>query len=263
MASTQAEIQVQINWNNYIELVAIVIPYYDFLLTFGDEVELFWQYPSRSFVTILFYVNRYLALLGNVPILYFRFLPKQAKGSVSIKTLVTVLLIYFRSCQGIVLYNQFFMSIIQLITSTFFVVRVYAIYERNKKILAILILAITAMVVNALVQISSTQISKADTMDYAVGCSQRYSEDQGHHLAYAWLGAALVDLLVFILTFKRTVKLKKIYKRTGLWDLVMRDGIIYFAVITIFNSSNILVFVVTKVGCEHVLLFLHHFMTVF
>jgi len=80
------------NWNNYAELVSFSKPlwpfsywmhligsrstailYYDYLLTFRDEVEYFWKRSGRSLVAVLFYISRYFALLGNVPVLVFRF----------------------------------------------------------------------------------------------------------------------------------------------------------------------------------------------
>ncbi|THU76858.1 hypothetical protein K435DRAFT_127077 [Dendrothele bispora CBS 962.96] len=76
----------------------------------------------------------------------------------------------------------------------------------------------------------------------SVGCLQSYSPDQGLHYVYLWLGVVLVDLLVFVLTLKKTVELKRAYKRTSLWEVVMRDGVLYFAVITFINAANIVVF---------------------
>ena len=46
----------------------IAILYYDYLLTFGDEVRFFWRRRPGS-VTILFFVNRYLSIVGNVPVI--------------------------------------------------------------------------------------------------------------------------------------------------------------------------------------------------
>lgn len=43
-----------------------MILYYDFLLTFDDEVRFFWHRKWNS-VTILFFLNRYLPLVGHVP----------------------------------------------------------------------------------------------------------------------------------------------------------------------------------------------------
>ncbi|KLO14338.1 hypothetical protein SCHPADRAFT_814660, partial [Schizopora paradoxa] len=46
--------------------------YYDHLVTFPQEVEEFWK-RKISFVSILFFVNRYATALGYIPIIYFIF----------------------------------------------------------------------------------------------------------------------------------------------------------------------------------------------
>lgn len=45
-----------------------VLLYYDYLLTLADEVRLFWGSKS-GIASVLFFINRYFALAGNVPIL--------------------------------------------------------------------------------------------------------------------------------------------------------------------------------------------------
>ena len=44
------------------------ILYFDYLITFGDEVRFCWRRRPTS-ATILFFVNRYLSLVGNVPVI--------------------------------------------------------------------------------------------------------------------------------------------------------------------------------------------------
>lgn len=42
---------------------------YDYLLTFSIEVERFWI-PRKSMTSTLFFLNRYVGLLGYIPIAY-------------------------------------------------------------------------------------------------------------------------------------------------------------------------------------------------
>lgn len=44
------------------------ILYYDYALTLSTEVERFWSSPSFSWGSTFFYLNRYLALFGHIPI---------------------------------------------------------------------------------------------------------------------------------------------------------------------------------------------------
>lgn len=49
----------------------LAILYYDYALTFAREVEHFWPSPYRtgSWVSVIFFLNRYLAIFGHIPIL--------------------------------------------------------------------------------------------------------------------------------------------------------------------------------------------------
>ena len=42
--------------------------YYDYSLTLSTEVEHFWKRARISLVSVLFVVNRYLGLLGSIPV---------------------------------------------------------------------------------------------------------------------------------------------------------------------------------------------------
>ncbi|THV06556.1 hypothetical protein K435DRAFT_960523 [Dendrothele bispora CBS 962.96] len=256
MLASAGEVQIQVNWNDYVELASFgelsghssllvyltrhchhtVILYYDYSLTFRDEVEYFWKRPNRSLVAALFYLSRYLPLFGNVPILVFRFWPDQ-NGT---------------SCQAKEYYNQFFLAIVQLIISVLFVIRVYAIYEQNKKLLALLIFAVTAMVINGALQwvlskgTIGVDVTNAKALGVNVNCLQSYTTSQGNHLVYMWIGIVTVDFLVFGLTLYKTIQLQRTCKGSDLWLVIMRDGALYFGIITFINTANILVFAIAK-----------------
>jgi len=59
--------------SNIAPLTAYSILYYDYFLTLSKEVNSFWRAGSHSWASILFLVNRYMALLGHVPILFLVF----------------------------------------------------------------------------------------------------------------------------------------------------------------------------------------------
>ncbi|KAH9983164.1 hypothetical protein BJV74DRAFT_50760 [Russula compacta] len=67
-------------------------------------------------------------------------------------------------------------------------------------------------------------------------------------LATAWEAQALFDTLIFALTLARTLKMRKMHDMVisvtgrGLMDIVLRDGALYFAVMALANSVNILTF---------------------
>ncbi|KIK64164.1 hypothetical protein GYMLUDRAFT_434780 [Collybiopsis luxurians FD-317 M1] len=63
------DVQIQMNWTRYVGLMQFVILIYDWLITLDQEVELIWRRPSKTrLAVILFFLNRYLTLLGNIPV---------------------------------------------------------------------------------------------------------------------------------------------------------------------------------------------------
>lgn len=51
----------------HLRLVCTAIFFYDYVLTFGSEVEYFWPPRNRlTWPSFLFFVNRYLSLFGNI-----------------------------------------------------------------------------------------------------------------------------------------------------------------------------------------------------
>lgn len=46
-----------------------VILYYDYILNLPAEIESFWNRKGFTWASFLFFVNRYLVLFGNVPVM--------------------------------------------------------------------------------------------------------------------------------------------------------------------------------------------------
>ncbi|KAI0328545.1 hypothetical protein GY45DRAFT_1254664 [Cubamyces sp. BRFM 1775] len=46
------------------------ILYYDYSLALGTEVDRFWRVGRWTFANVLFVLNRYLALLGTIPVIF-------------------------------------------------------------------------------------------------------------------------------------------------------------------------------------------------
>ena len=44
--------------------------YYDYLLTLDDEIELLWKRAGISPMSILFILNRYIGLVGPIPVIF-------------------------------------------------------------------------------------------------------------------------------------------------------------------------------------------------
>ncbi|KAF9058426.1 hypothetical protein BDP27DRAFT_587039 [Rhodocollybia butyracea] len=231
-----SDVLVQVQWNVRVELVSFAILFYDYLTTLDLEVEYFWNGSSRGLGTILFYINRYLSLLGNIPIIIFFFWPEPLLRS--------------NRCHALEIYQQFFLSLVQLVISILFILRLYAIYAHDKRVLTLLCILTTGMVGNGLLQwyISQNDAAVLDIPQALIsqaGCLQSYTSAQGLHMVYLWLGVLVVDLIVFSLTLRKTLQLFKDIPG-GIVTVIMRDGVLYFGIITLTNSANILAFALGK-----------------
>ncbi|KAL0573062.1 hypothetical protein V5O48_008903 [Marasmius crinis-equi] len=222
--SRAADVQQQVNWNTYVELISFTILYYDYVLTFDMEVERFWLRPGWSPSAILFYLNRYLTLLGNVPNLLFSFWT----GPFPTPDLTTR---WTRRCHSLEIYHQFLIAVVQLVISSGFVLlilRAHVLYNSNRVVLIVLSLTAVAMVANGFAQwamIGTDSPNPAPSVD--VGCLQNFAPGQGIHIIALWLGVTVLDLMVFVLILRRTLALQRDCP-SGLWRVIMRDGVMYF-----------------------------------
>ncbi|KAJ3813233.1 hypothetical protein F5876DRAFT_74096 [Lentinula aff. lateritia] len=261
---TTAEIQIQVNWNHYLELAEFVILAYDYLLTFDLEIERFWKRDTRRLAAILFFVNRYLTLLGNVPFVLLFFRPglilrygdvrmDNPFPSVHSLIIVDVRVILHRvdRREALDLYAQILIYVVQINISILFLLRMYAIYGGSKRIAGFLGVVLIGMMVNNVVQLYLADRTGPAAVDLPsasaqVGTIPSFSDTQGLHLAYLWIGIFVFDLCVFSLTLWKTYC---IYKddymiSRGIGTVVMRDGLMYFGIITLATLANILAFAI-------------------
>jgi len=52
------------------EMAGYALLYYDYFLTLPKEIERFWHPGPYSWASIVFFANRYIALVGHVPFVY-------------------------------------------------------------------------------------------------------------------------------------------------------------------------------------------------
>lgn len=62
-------------------ILSIATLFYDYALTFGEEVERFWKQPRNSWLFVLFAFNRYCTLVSYVLVFAFTFWQLSSKVS--------------------------------------------------------------------------------------------------------------------------------------------------------------------------------------
>ncbi|KAF9016874.1 hypothetical protein BDP27DRAFT_1356060 [Rhodocollybia butyracea] len=218
-----SEVLAQVQWSSYVELVSFVVILYDYLVTLDLEVKYFWNCHLKGLGTILFYTNRYLSLLGNIPIIVFMFWREP-------------LLHLSNGCHALEMYQQFFLFLVQLVVGVLFILRVYAIYAGDKRILIFLCVLATGMIGNGLVDPmvsfpnDAKDLNVPQSLISQLGCLQSYTaahERENVDMVYLWLGPLLLDIIVFSLTLWKTLQLHKDIPG-GIGTVIMHDGELNF-----------------------------------
>jgi hypothetical protein len=63
-----ADYQVKLDAESYLNLVSFAILYYDYVITLSMEVERFWTFQSFTWASFFFFLNRYLSVVGHIPV---------------------------------------------------------------------------------------------------------------------------------------------------------------------------------------------------
>ncbi|KAL4244467.1 hypothetical protein ABKN59_008682 [Abortiporus biennis] len=242
--------EIQIHIIDYLHLSGIVILYYDYLLTFQDEVRYMWFQPLSS--TWLFFLNRYFSIFADI--------------ALTIGTFAT----YTSIEEGMRWYStaSFVITLIgQIIASIILLLRTWALYNRSWNI----IISTTSFATGlAVLVIWSTSNESSDNRtisdgcintppnasrprmfmhnDYGVGLLMNFPLTQG--IAGAWEAHIVYDLMIFATVVFKTYRDREQFREAklsrfgSLLDLILRDGAIYFAVMACANIANTVTFYV-------------------
>ncbi|KAL4068454.1 hypothetical protein V8B97DRAFT_1918578 [Scleroderma yunnanense] len=210
---------------------------YDYLLTFGKEIDRFWKKPRPNWAFSFFIINRYLTLLGRIPAFMVNFVqtndnPYNHLSVVSI------------SCDRLILTDEFTMGCVQIAGAVVMVIRVYAIYNKSRRILCMLV---PVLVITTVIGIYTLLVGSPNYPKIALvppqGCLRAISQQEAYHYAAAWGGQLVFDAMVFGLTVWRLFDIESLGSHS-LVDILLLDGAMYFAVMTVMNITNITTFLV-------------------
>ncbi|EIN09106.1 hypothetical protein PUNSTDRAFT_120530 [Punctularia strigosozonata HHB-11173 SS5] len=239
--------QTDVFITRYIYTVSFAVLYYDYALTLGTEIARYWgrrlTWPSAFFL-----VNRYLSLLGFVPIVFESYWAPSDQDK----------------CHVWHIYHQIFAVVLQIIVGVLQIMRTYALYGRSRAVLIFLVTWAVIVVIIALWAIlgdhSPTITLTAPGL--SLGCMYILTRNQAIHLTIAWSGQLAFDCIIFALTAARSIqhtKLKVFLPGTrprdsdALFTVLIRDGAVYFAVLTLSSLANILSFVLLSPALRGVL----------
>ncbi|KAJ7260155.1 hypothetical protein C8J57DRAFT_1471789, partial [Mycena rebaudengoi] len=231
-----ADIQAQLNVGNYLGLISFTLLFYDYLLTVGWEITRYWGL-SFNFPSLLFFLNRYGSLFGHIPVAvqYFWIAPG-TPSKISV-------------CGKLISYHQYFVVFSQVIIGVMLIMRTYALYERDKRILTLMIVVSCAVIGVGLWSVlgGTGKPDKEPPMGLFIGCASAISRSERIGLAIAWISLGIFDCMIFVLTLYRALSRRH---PTGfaLIPVLLRDGSIYFRVMVLSNVSNIITFLIGTVS---------------
>ncbi|KAJ7723499.1 hypothetical protein DFH07DRAFT_855760 [Mycena maculata] len=226
------EIQQQVNSNYYFNLISFTLLFYDYFLTLDWEVSRYWG-SAWNVPNALFYLNRYGTLFGTIPVVFQYFWTTESTPH------------KLAICAGLHSYHQYFAVVTQIVIGVMLILRTYALYDRNRRILVFMVCIAAAVIGVGLWAVLSGPGAKTNEDDEVlalyIGCSSSVSSSETLNLAAAWGGMVVFDCMIFILTLYRALSRRRLSSQ-DLLTVLLRDGSIYFGVMVMSNLGNILTF---------------------
>lgn len=206
--------------------------YYDYFLTLSREVEWIWFAPQKhSLGTALFFANRYLAVVGHIPYMYEFFTFRNDPERITI-------------CAGLRIYREVMNFVVQVLVSFFLIARTYALWNRNKMIL-LLMLAVSSpviiytMTIYAITHEELRNPSLKNLLHHS--CLLKYSESRSIKILVSWIGVLVFDTLIFALSLYKVVEYAKM-ERPRILELLARDGTIYFGLVSLSCCATVITY---------------------
>ncbi|KAJ7480776.1 hypothetical protein FB451DRAFT_1238409 [Mycena latifolia] len=219
------QIQSALVISRFLIIVPFTILVYEYLLTLEREASRFWG-KRLTWGSAFFYLNRYSSLLGTVPIVfqYYSTTTDPAK---------------LPMCRTLREYHQYFALISQLLVGLMLIIRTYALYERNKTVLAFTIFVTLAAFCFAVwVLLTGNDVDTLSAEEAAFGCPMGTPHGKSLRIAAAWSGMLVFDVMIFGLTLFKALRHRG-SARGGLISVLLRDGSVYFALMIISNAANV------------------------
>ncbi|KAF9460070.1 hypothetical protein BDZ94DRAFT_1238759 [Collybia nuda] len=196
-----------------VDLVALTILLFDHLLTFVDEVKYIWKH-KMTFFSALFLANRYFAPIAMICYTVGMTLPYDLQDRIYPK---------FRPAVAFTIQS----APPIIIAEVLLVFRVYAVYQRNKVILVLLISSLVVQI-GIGIYIVIADIDPSNVFNV-----------QGLMI---YIHSLVFDSLVAgFLTFGLYQRSKPLVPKMSLAALIIRDGLLYFFVV--FGSNTALTIV--------------------
>ncbi|THU76558.1 hypothetical protein K435DRAFT_787150 [Dendrothele bispora CBS 962.96] len=212
----------------YLHLSGLVFLYYDHILTFPMEVKYLWKHLGCNSKS-LFLLNRYYSVLGNAIVTYSIFSTSLAP----------------KRCRSLHLFREILLLSTQVIVCLILSLRIWAIYGREKGLFAFL--GVVGMILIGLASFA-VFFGEHSTIRASItgeGCHSELEFITSIQAASAWEALFLYDSLLLALLLYKGFKTRRELGRVPLLEVVLRDGSLYYIMMTLANLANIFTFYFT------------------
>ncbi|EPQ53536.1 hypothetical protein GLOTRDRAFT_130879 [Gloeophyllum trabeum ATCC 11539] len=235
---------------NCVHFASVALLFYDHALTLGSEVSFIWQSSARVGKT-LFLLNRYFALASNMFSYIFILqlgvsLPEARCVGHSQQRLSTNTLDFISySCTHFVKWREISVAISGLFVTSLMVLRIYALYNRSRAALASLCSAGIILILVA--GWSTVSAHTENRVEAAEPCLVKIMGGRDMSLGTAWEALLAFDVFIFAMVVMKVLKeyheegIKGIAGAT-LMQCIIRDGAVYFVLMTSANLANIITY---------------------
>ncbi|TFK21183.1 hypothetical protein FA15DRAFT_758890 [Coprinopsis marcescibilis] len=232
-----------------ITVAALVVVYHDYFLTLSREVH--WIWPSSrglSLIPAIFYLNRYLALVG-FPLLAHRTfatpIDRLRPDPVSIKAIssqsMRTLILNSQICDKINFLKNALPYVLHILAAVFSVVRTYGLYGRSRKVLIFLCIGLLSALAGALV-LFFVSTGKETPLVFVDNCFHGVADDNAFRTALQYSFLLCFDLAIFILILCKSLQRSRRDTGTPLLTILIRDGTLFFGIMSLTCLAIILSF---------------------
>ncbi|KDR75902.1 hypothetical protein GALMADRAFT_248681 [Galerina marginata CBS 339.88] len=200
--------------SNYVLLL------YDHMLTFGEEVEKIWSRPF-TLPTLLFYINRYVT--------HFQYIVIQVAFHETTWT--------DSVCNRYVRFAGASTTSLVAVGELIMILRVYALYLGNKKILVFLLVLLCGQV-----SVSAWAVHNGMRVPQPRGFPGCVLTGKNKTFAALWGAPLVTDTCIFFLTVWRAARYLRKHGRMTVMEIMLRDGTLYFLTIFGVNLMNTLIY---------------------
>lgn len=212
-------------------LVALTLLLLDHLYTLDVEIKFVWC-RNAKLSAYLFLFHRYFNLLA----ITLSVMSKFVQG-------------FPLSCQAMVYFREGMLIFAQLVVVFILTLRMYALYGRSRRLLYFMLATIGVLLSIACV----FTFSGHNTQPQARGpCHTELDQETAVRQGIAWMTLVTYDSIIFGLgivnAFKTRKELQILRHRVSLKVILLRDGTLYFGIVSVVNLINILFFFLGQ-GC--------------